>query len=788
MKRIVTLLFILAAGITMFAAEVSQQEAMEKARAFMQQRQGGSKAMHRAQLSLNMQQTDAGTQLLYAFNIEGGGYVIASGDDRTIPILGYSLTGSIDTDDMPDNMRSWLQSYADDICRLSKSYTAFQQTEDTGLAPITPLLHTTWYQVNPYDLMTPVYEGTEKSSWKGKHSATGCVATAMAQVMYYHRWPQDATTTIPSYTFMYNEKEPCTLPELPATTFKWDQMLPNYTTEQPGTEAQRMAVAELMRYCGQAVKMTYTPEASGTQHEFIVNALRRYFGYSQATHNVNRSGYTIEGWKQVIWNELNHKRPVCFGGQSSSGGHEFVIDGYDGNGMFHVNWGWAGMNDGYFAINVLNPKDNTSVGSASSTDLGFATNQQIILGMEKSTGQETEVPEVVKKLTLYNELITVDTIMAYQAAYTDFNLENTAYYMGIGIRNDDGTFVPVLQNDTTTKYINGMIAGQFYKTKQLSLADGSYALWPIAREADDATATWQTFCEQGQCFYVDVKDAKATLRRSMKLKIVDAHFETTPTPLEENTLVVVVENQDEQEVSTVTRLNVTGKSKQGKSLSALDIKTTLRPTEIYPGERITLTYPMTIPCQGDIDVELEYFLGLVTHDKAKVTVENSPHFYDLQMVDYTIDYKDNRTLETEFYIKNNDTRTWQRPYSIIMLADMEGAETPMRGISYDPIPTGQILQLLPLALDGILDKVDVQKDAHIMVYPDYAGFFLGDFLLDVTVKMGTKVTPQGVTAIDGIRTVHNHQDTPYYDLQGRRLNGKPKQGLYIKNGKKVVIK
>ena len=254
---------------------------------------------------------------------------------------------------------------------------------------------------------------------------------------------------------------------------------------------------------------------------------------------------------------------------------------------------------------------------------------------------------------------------------------------------------------------------------------------------------------------MDVKDAKATLRRSMKLKIVDAHFETTPTPLEENTLVVVVENQDEQEVSTVTRLNVTGKSKQGKSLPALDIKTTLRPTEIYPGERITLTYPMTIPCQGDINVELEYFLGLVTHDKAKVTVENSPHFYDLQMVDYTIDYKDNRTLDAEFYIKNNDTRTWQRPYSIIMLADMEGAETPMKGISYDPIPTGQILQLLPLALDG--------------------------------VKMGTKVTPQGVTAIDGIHTVDSNLDAPYYDLQGRRLQGKPTQkGLYIHNGKIVT--
>jgi hypothetical protein len=107
----------------------------------------------------------------------------------------------------------------------------------------------------------------------------------------------------------------------------------------------------------------------------------------------------------------------------------------------------------------------------------------------------------------------------------------------------------------------------------------------------------------------------------------------------------------------------------------------------------------------------------------------------------------------------------------------------MKGISYDPIPTGQILQLLPLALDGILHKVDVQTDAHIMVYPDYAKFYQGKSLLDVIVKMGTTVTPQGVTTIDAIRTVNCEQDSPYYDLQGRRVNGKPAKGVYIKNGK-----
>ena len=311
------------------------------------------------------------------------------------------------------------------------------------------MLKTTWYQEEPYNLMAPVYDG-EKYDWEGKRSVTGCVATAMAQVMYYHQWPQEATTTIPSYTFNYREEETCTLPELPATTFKWDQMLPNYTEENPGTEEQRMAVAELMRYCGQATKMDYTPDGAGTQHEFIANALRRYFGYSQGIYCANRAEYTIAGWKELIWSELDHKRPVLFAGQSSGGGHEFVIDGYDGNDMFHVNWGWGGKNDGYFAINVLNPKDNTSVGSASSTVLGFATDQQILVGVERSTGKETVVPEVVKKLMVFNELIALDTVLVYMASYVDFELRESSYYMGLGIKN-------VIIGTSYGKFYNGNI-------------------------------------------------------------------------------------------------------------------------------------------------------------------------------------------------------------------------------------------------------------------------------------------------------------------------------------------
>jgi len=152
------------------------------------------------------------------------------------------------------------------------------------------------------------------------------------------------------------------------------------------------------------------------------------------------------------------------------------------------------------------------------------------------------------------------------------------------------------------------------------------------------------------------------------------------------------------------------------------------------------------------------------------------------MVDYTIDYKDSKTIDAVFYVKNNDTRLWQDPFSIVMQSSMEGANS-IPGSSHDAVPSGQIIELIGLGLEDVLYQDAAPKDVRIMVYPNYAGFFLGDFLLDVTVKMGTKVTPQGVTAINAIRKVDNDKDSPYYDLQGRRLNGKPSKGIYIKDRK-----
>jgi hypothetical protein len=160
-----------------------------------------------------------------------------------------------------------------------------------------------------------------------------------------------------------------------------------------------------------------------------------------------------------------------------------------------------------------------------------------------------------------------------------------------------------------------------------------------------------------------------------------------------------------------------------------------------------------------------------------VTLANQDDYVKLKLVDKLI-YTDEVKGEIKKMLKIDADEDIHQ----LMLSDMEGAQ-PISGRSYDAIPPGQIIELNGLALDAILYQVEVQKDVRIMVYPDYAKFYQGESLLDITVKKGTTVTPQGVTAINAIRKVDNDKDSPYYDLQGRRLNGKPNKGIYIKNGK-----
>ena len=314
----------------------------------------------------------------YVFNATGKhGFVIVSGDDCVGDnlVLGYADQGSFDAGNVPANMQEWLDGMASQIAAMSRrgvKARAIALHDD-----VAPLLTCTWGQgkpafnpQSPYNALCPVVDGLL--------SCTGCMATALSQVLYYHRWPQEPIVgELPGYKTYTTQVD---IEPLPSVQFDWDNMLDSY--QQETTETQRLAVATLMRYCGQVLQMDYTPSISNA-YVYDTDVLIRQFGIDQGVHLAHADEYSINEWDSLLYTELKEKRPLLHGGFSMGGGHAFVLDGYevhDGVGYFHANWGWDGSSNGFYRIDVLNPYASGTGGS--STSDGFCVRQNTLIGFQ----------------------------------------------------------------------------------------------------------------------------------------------------------------------------------------------------------------------------------------------------------------------------------------------------------------------------------------------------------------------------------------------------------------------
>lgn len=370
-KRLHILMVLLTVCLSVSAQSINEQQARERAVEFLMSDPGHSGTRQAMKQKPQLETATIGTSGLYVFNVAGGGFVVTSGDERTLPVLGYSTTGRFDWERMPENMRWWLQEYSRAITALGNAKLPAQTRAGEARAIINPLIKSQWGQEWVYNHQCPIYEG-RVAKYNGTRCLTGCTATALAGVMRYHQWPKTATTAIPAYTYEVDNvqekpklQETFSLEGLEPVTFDWANMLDTYLTEpdEDGrrevrsdvTAAQKKAVAQLMRYCGQAVQMSYSPVTSLAWVQPIPEALRQYFGYDQGVRYVSRDGISIEHWEQGIYDELAAGRPVIYGGTSNDGGHTFICDGYDGAGLFHMDWGWDGECNNYFSLSVLNP-------------------------------------------------------------------------------------------------------------------------------------------------------------------------------------------------------------------------------------------------------------------------------------------------------------------------------------------------------------------------------------------------------------------------------------------------
>ena len=439
-KLLFILALLLTAGMEAWAQHVTPEQAKEKASQFLKAnyaRTGGKRSAPAASalktaVVFNAKDTSGQPYLYAVTDTRQSGFVLVSGDERFNAVLGYSDDGTFDEQNMPDNMRVFLQGYIDEMKYLeSINYQPTKAAPRRSMSNVGVLMTTTWNQRAPYNNQCPLDNS--------QRSATGCVATAMAQVVNYHiqndHGPAATIAAIPGYTIPNTTITVSAIPS--GTAIPSKDLLLNSYANNAGTDAEKTAVAQLMLYCGTSVQMHYAAGSSGTQTAYVANALVNYFGFDNTTRFVRRIDYSYADWVNLIYNEVAASRPVVLGAGRAAGGHAFVADGFDAtNTLFHINWGWGGYLDDYFALSVLNPDDAGQTGAAAGTD-GYTIDQQAIVGIQHVGASGTTDPASL-------------TMDSYRVAGTDIhfsagNLTGTTNSFDIGVGVYDGSSITLFK-------------------------------------------------------------------------------------------------------------------------------------------------------------------------------------------------------------------------------------------------------------------------------------------------------------------------------------------------------
>ena len=420
------------------------------------------KAMAKARKQGSKGEITLSQESYYVFpNANSKGFTIVSGDDRLPEIVGYSRQGSYDENNLPEGFVSFMKAYqnlynkvnlgdAEALKNLAeiKAWRNKKNASAASTSAVAPLLgNIEWDQTSPYNNMCPRYDSVHVA-------ATGCVATAMAQVMAYYKYPKQLKADIPGYVNRWNG-----IPmEIPTITreegvYDWDNMLPKYNKEANATQQQKDAVAKLMYHCGAAVQMNYGPESAAA---VSATKLAKYFGYdADLMMDLNRSTFSLDKWMQIIDTELAAGRPVLYSGQASDGGHQFICDGKDGEGLYHINWGWSGSQNGYFDLSLLNPEKG-GTGSGSSTE-GYNRLCSMTIGIAPDNGVVdaplATVPDIKAMNYGFLDTTTKDHRLNPDEAFDfwlDYGLGNQTYqafsgYAALGILQKDGSYRIVSQ-------------------------------------------------------------------------------------------------------------------------------------------------------------------------------------------------------------------------------------------------------------------------------------------------------------------------------------------------------
>lgn len=314
-------------------------------------------------------------------------FVVVSSDTEFAPVLGYSYS-SFDSSKMPANFQWWLACIT---ASMKQGYVS-SYTPSTRATDGSYLCKAQWGQESPYNLYCPEIGGNT--------GYTGCVATAMAQIMYYYKYPASGSGNNCTYTVVNSRGRTKSYTQSFANPYDWENMKDTYTSWSTNGQA----VATLMFDAGCAVHMQYASDGSGAYTNDAATAFVKNFGYDPLSVNyLTRLYYSDEEWMRIIDKEISNGRPILYSGSdTTAGGHAFVIDGIDGNGYVHVNWGWDGAANGFYDIADLEPKAEIL---SSSTDYHFNLDQDMVIGLKSHANADAE--------DKYHSQWVSDSIIAY---------------------------------------------------------------------------------------------------------------------------------------------------------------------------------------------------------------------------------------------------------------------------------------------------------------------------------------------------------------------------------------
>ena len=771
-NRISTLLFVLLLWLSAFGAPVSKQKAQKLVENFLKENLPSSYQPTRAGKNV-LKAVDA-TPYYYVFSIGSQkGFVIASADDRTEPIFGYTLNGKFDKANLPEGLCDLLSYYAKELQLLDQrgeTTTHLATRAGNNRTPIEQLMETQWNQSAPYNNDCPM-DGKERS-------VTGCVATAMAQIMFYHKWPQNTLAKpIAAYT---TKTKQIHCEALEPTSFEWEIMRPSYQ-DNLQKESEK-AVAKLMRYVGQSLKMDYSAEASSTNSGNCVSALSNYFGYSKRMKLVQRSDFAYEEWNNLIYNELKNNRPVYYSASTQSrSGHAFVCDGYKEGDFFHINWGWGGMSDGYYRLSVLRPNQAGIGGDADA----YALNQDAIIGIKPAT--EAETPPIV--LTVYQLELNPSTITRNNKT-SDFNGMNLSVMftnrcgtdfngkIGVGLFKDN-QLISVLR-ETNEQYVNdpNTVSGLTFSGISFGkdLDNGTYQLKAIYQV--DGETEWKV-SEDGD-------------KKRIDITITDTQLKQTTVDKRPQLEVKEVKMKGSKEIGVPLTITLTVENKGGDCNEEWIFYLDNKPAAII-GAYIAAnaTNSIEIKIKPQKEGTLSYYLKRPDGSKLyKGTIEVGHYANkELPKIEIKPNLGKDETIETPtltgtIVVTNDEAGTYANGIDLILYKIKEGTNQgyPVETYQIDQEIAGNTTVTLPFTFNSIEDGAN-----YFIIAMEYRNNTRT--LVEQTYSYNAKFLPSG---IDAIEKTAQQDHLPIYNLRGvkvgtgwKDLQRLPK-GIYIIGGKKVA--